>query len=345
LWNEILSDYCQDAADSSVSRSGFIEARVGTMSSVAVKVRVQEVEAKQLPPLPTTSPRRNPDTLALVGPSRIAQAVGMIMVAAIAAGFVLKSREIFVPSEGIGYKLGLIGGSMMMLILLYPMVKRVKFFSEKIKPAFWFRWHMMLGTVGPILIFYHSNFSTGATNSNIALFVMIMVAGSGVIGRYIYGQVHNGMSGAKLDVGGLLAKATRLMGSIEGDVGGGAGSLAKLLAEFSESALPKSSKLMPSFLNILSLPLKISFARTRIMTEVRRTVSANAKSQNWSRSAERSHINQARVHVLDFLNAVSRAAQLTLWERMFSLWHLFHVPLFFLLIVSGVIHVIAVHLY
>ena len=41
----------------------------------------------------------------------------------------------------------------------------------------------------------------------------------------------------------------------------------------------------------------------------------------------------------------SKASQLGFWERMFSAWHVLHVPLFFLLLVSGVIHVVAVHLY
>jgi hypothetical protein len=285
------------------------------------------------------------DNFTLVGPSRWAQLLGFLTIASLAAGFVLKPREIFVPSEGLGYRLGILGGTLMLLLLFYPLVKRSRFFGRGASAAFWFRWHMMLGVIGPILIFYHSNFSLGATNSNIALFTMILVALSGVIGRYIYSQVHNGMHGARLDIGGLLAKATRLVAHIDGDIGGSGGSVAKALANFSEAALPKSSKLLPNLFNMLVMPYKFRSARTRIMTEVRRSARANAKAQNWSRAAERVHVIQARAHVLEFLNAVSRAAQLTLWERMFSLWHVFHVPLFFLLLVSGVIHVIAVHLY
>jgi hypothetical protein len=308
---------------------------------------------KPLSPVPQTeqqtavlpAPRKNADTLALVGPSRWAQLVGLLTICALATGFYLKKREIFVPSEGLGYRLGLLGGTMMLLILFYPLVKRSRFFGNGTNAAFWFKWHMMLGVIGPVLIFYHSNFSLGATNSNIALFAMILVGISGIIGRYIYGQIYNGMSGARLDVGGLLAKATRLMAGIESDVGNTSGSLTKALADFSESALPKNAKMLPSLLNAMSLPIKIGFARSRIMAEVRRSVKKNALTQNWSRSEARMHVVQARQHVNEFLNAVSRAAQLTLWERMFSLWHVFHVPLFFLLLVSGVIHVIAVHLY
>jgi hypothetical protein len=318
---------------------------LGFMGVSAANLKVTQGRSAEMPLAPDVGNRKRVDSLALVGPSAWSQLMAVLVIGAITVGYVLKKQEIFVPSEGVGYKLGIAGGSMMLLLLFYPMVKRTRLFGGASKAAFWFKWHMVLGVLGPLAIFYHSNFSTGATNSNIALVTMILVALSGVIGRYIYGQVHNGMYGARLDVGSLLAKATRLISGIEGDVGGASGSLAKALADFSESAFPKTSKILPNLLKAMTLPFTSRFARSRIMTEVRRAARANAIAQKWTRSEERTHVNIARTHVLEFLNAVSRAAQLTLWERMFSLWHVFHVPLFFLLLVSGVVHVIAVHLY
>src|SRR5205814_2919423 len=74
----------------------------------------------------------------------------------------------------------------------------------------WFRFHMVLGIGGPLCILYHCNFSTGATNSNVALFSMLTVAGSGIIGRYIYAHIHNGLYGRKLEFGELRAGAYSL---------------------------------------------------------------------------------------------------------------------------------------
>jgi len=292
-----------------------------------------------------TAVRKVAETLVLVRPSLVARLIGIAIASALVAGFYLKKYELLVPAEGLGYKLGIVGGTMMLLLLLYPMVKRTKVFGGAAKAAFWFKWHMVLGVFGPLAIFYHSNFSTGATNSNIALVCMILVAGSGVVGRYIYSQVHNGVHGARLDVGSLLAKATRLMQGMEGDIGGASGAVAKAFADFSESALPKTSRVAPNLINTVTLPFSARYARGRMMSEVRAAVMANAMAQNWTRKEQKKQIELARQHVFEFVQAVSRAAQLTLWERMFSLWHLFHVPLFFLLLVSGVVHVIAVHLY
>jgi hypothetical protein len=271
--------------------------------------------------------------------------VGMATIAAITFGFMIKPLEIMVPGEGLGYKLGLAGGCMMLLLLFYPAFKRTRFFGSGTKAAFWFRWHMLLGVAGPVLVFFHSNFSMGALNSNVALFSMILVAGSGVIGRYIYTHIHTGLSGARLDVGGLLKQATQLMAGIEADVGGSGGTISKALADFSVKATPRNPGFGASLLNLVSMPIQLRVSRAKVMREVRRSIENNTKSQNWTRLEAKANTRAAKNHVNEFLLAVSRAAQFAFWERMFSLWHVIHVPLFFLLLVSGVIHVIAVHMY
>lgn len=270
----------------------------------------------------------------------------IVLCVAFVAGFVIKRRELFVPGEGVGYILGIVGGSSMLLLLAYPLIKRTALFRDGSKSAFWFKWHMILGIVGPLLILYHSNFSTGATNSNVALFSMIVVAISGIMGRYIYSRVHLGLYGAKVDLGALLAKATRLLREIEVDVGGAHGLVAKELAAFSEKVMPAGkAQTTITAVQAMLMPIRARVARDRIMRQVRLHIRLNAKTHGWSRNESAIHLDCARRDVDEFLGAVSRAAHMSFWERMFSLWHVLHVPLFFLLIVSGVVHVVAVHLY
>ena len=132
---------------------------------------------------------------------------------------------------------------------------------------------MLLGIFGPVLIFFHANFSLGALNSNVALFSMILVAGSGVIGRYIYTQIHTGMSGARLDVGDLLAQSAKLMLGIEDDVGGSSGIIGKAMADFSVKAKPRELALSTSFLNVLTMPWHRRQARAYIMRDVSKPTS------------------------------------------------------------------------
>ena len=45
------------------------------------------------------------------------------------------------------------------------------------------------------------------------------------------------------------------------------------------------------------------------------------------------------------LHAARRVAQFTLFERMFALWHILHFPLFLMMVLTAVVHVVAVHMY
>ena len=53
----------------------------------------------------------------------------------------------------------------------------------------------------------------------------------------------------------------------------------------------------------------------------------------------------ANRYVDDRLGAVRRVVEFDAFERLFSLWHALHLPLFLMLLVAGFVHVAAVHLY
>ena len=64
----------------------------------------------------------------------------------------------------------------MLLLLIYPLRKRFQHSSIFIfSTKNWFKLHMVLGVFGPLLILYHSNFSLGSTNSNVALGSMLLM--------------------------------------------------------------------------------------------------------------------------------------------------------------------------
>ena len=81
------------------------------------------------------------------------------------------------PQRGLGYWLGITGGSMMLLLLIYSARKRFAWLRWLGGIPAWFEIHMMLGVVGPLLVLFHANFRLGATNSNVALICMLVVAG------------------------------------------------------------------------------------------------------------------------------------------------------------------------
>ena len=92
----------------------------------------------------------------------------------------------------------------MLILLAYPIRKRMRPARKAVgSVGFWFRLHMLLGLLGPLAILYHARFSWGALNSAFALGSMIVVASSGLVGRYFYSRVHRGYSGRKLELRAL----------------------------------------------------------------------------------------------------------------------------------------------
>ncbi|MFZ5615997.1 MAG: hypothetical protein ACOZAA_01565, partial [Pseudomonadota bacterium] len=139
------------------------------------------------------------------------------IIAALAWGWINRGGH---PSaeSGIGYYLGIAGALAMLLLLAYPLRKHAAFMRRAGPVAFWFRTHMALGLIGPTLILFHANFSFGSLNSNVALFSMLIVAGSGLVGRYIYAKIHKGLYGVRAEMKALASEALEFRKSIDADI-------------------------------------------------------------------------------------------------------------------------------
>jgi hypothetical protein len=261
----------------------------------------------------------------------------------LAVGLRTSSTQYLSPQTGLGYMLGIIGGSMMLLLIIYPLRKRIKALRFLGSVPQWFRAHMMLGIVGPICILFHSNFSLGATNSNVALFCMLVVSGSGIIGRYFYSKIHHGLYGRKTTLGELQARATALAGHE---------SQLPLLPELMARVEREEKRLLwwgrgglTAAIAPFVLALGASGAQRRIRRYVRSAVRA-AAAESRPIAAQRQRIERvAGEYAMRRLRASREVAEFKVYERLFSVWHLLHLPLFFMLLAAGIVHVIAVHVY
>ncbi len=70
-----------------------------------------------------------------------------------------------------------------------------------------------------------------------------------------------------------------------------------------------------------------------------------ATRKNWTPEELARRIERRRTLIARHLAAVQRVAQFGVFERLFSIWHVLHVPLVYMMVLSAVAHVIAVHMY
>ncbi|MCW9013617.1 MAG: pyridine nucleotide-disulfide oxidoreductase [Gammaproteobacteria bacterium] len=245
----------------------------------------------------------------------------------ITKGIIRREDSFLTAESGLGYMLGIVGASMMLLLLLYPLRKHVKLLQHFGAVRYWFRFHMLLGVAGPVLILYHSNFGLGSTNSNIALFSMLVVAGSGLFGRLFYSKIHDGLYGRKIE----LAELQKSLQEIKSEMSG-ASAVTELISSFEKRALHGRSLISA----VVFMPLSRLYANI-----IRRQLLANMKRQSISQKA----LLEMDKNIHRYFRLIIKVADFSVYERLFSLWHVLHIPLFIMMIISGIVHVFAVHVY
>lgn len=269
---------------------------------------------------------------------------GSAVIFALFAGYRLRDLELTTAEHGVGYLLGIIGATMMLLLMLYPMRKRIRGLAFLGSNRFWFRLHMVLGVLGPVFILYHANFRLGSTNSNVALFCMLVVAGSGLVGRFMYAKIHHGLYGRKASLAELRDTLSHTQDEIKTLFAISPGVRDQLLS-FSERALKPPRGLFQGLVRVVTAQLDAVCTRRRVRNIARRDIATLSESAEWNPTETgrlRRHVDAtARAFIRD-ARAVSEFA---LYERLFSLWHILHLPLFFMLVIAAIVHVIAVHLY
>jgi len=104
----------------------------------------------------------------------------------------------FRAGETLAVYCGFIGTGLMVIAALYPIVRRMGAFRAVANAKFWFDFHMMSGTVGPMFVLLHSGLKLDNWVSA-AFWSMVIVVISGVVGRYLYTQIPDLVNGRELE--------------------------------------------------------------------------------------------------------------------------------------------------
>ncbi len=253
----------------------------------------------------------------------------------------LKHDDFYLSAEsGFGYYLGIAGGISMLVLLLYPIRKKVSALRNFGPIRYWFKAHMALGIIGPTLILYHANYSLGSINSNVALLCMIVVSLSGLVGRFIYTRIHYGLYGEKMTLADLKAdlEKSRL------DINKQFLSFPDIQEQLNqlEAMVARRRNFLAQIIVIPVIAIRIYFRRKKI----KRTLKQDLKNNKTRLNDINMDLLKASLQTIyNYIETIRRLGQLMTYERLFSLWHILHLPLFIMLVITGIIHVFAVHMY
>jgi hypothetical protein len=232
----------------------------------------------------------------------------------------------------------------MLLLLVYPLRKRMRSLRAIGSVAFWFRAHMVLGVVGPVLILWHANFRLGSINCSVALVTMLVVAISGIAGRYLHKKIDMGVYGKKEEVQEILADADELRGFI----GAEPHVADRMVAQLNAFGRLGTSHPRGAIAGLVLLPLvgwRGAVIRRQLIAYARRVIAIEGKKRGRSRKVQRVQLAGVTDFVTLYVATTKKAAALAFYERLFRLWHVLHMPMFVLLVIVAVFHVVASHFF
>ncbi len=272
--------------------------------------------------------------------SRLLVVVCLLLVAAVAGARLGR----WTAGSDLGYGLGLAGGIAMLLLFLYPLRKRIRGGERFGRTRVWFAAHMVLGIAAPFLVILHSRLTFGSLNATVAFGCMALVASSGVVGRFLYARIHHGLYGEKATLAGLRAQA-----SVDADALQAMRALAPAvvshLDSFATSAEAAGQSGLARPVGFLLIGLRARQVRRTCRAQVAELIERAAAAEGWNPERRIRRLRRRLALVDAYVATVQRLAQFAVFERLFSWWHVLHVPLVWLLVASAIAHVVAVHMY
>jgi hypothetical protein len=228
-------------------------------------------------------------------------------------------------SGNYSHGLGIIGASMITVgVAMYSTRKRLRALWSLGRLSAWLEIHIFLCLMGPILVIYHTTFKAGGVAA-ISLWAMVSVAGSGVVGRFLYAQIPRNVQGTELTGGQIKGELDRLAVALSSSPLGL--QLMKRVDDgFSTMQRPENlSQAVVGFIRLQSMRrhmkhtvgamLKLSALSTQQAHQLHRTATARASLMQKSLV-----LNQA--------------------GKLFYFWHAVHLPFTIIMFITLAAHVV-----
>lgn len=225
------------------------------------------------------------------------------------------------PSGPLGQSFGVVGAVMMLVPFAYMGLKRLRR-SSSVSLRGWLEIHLFCGIVGPVLVTLHTSFKFNGIVSA-AYWSMMIVMLSGFIGRYLYVRIPRSIRGVELSRAELDTRAQQLHDAVEARAGG---VVMAHIDALERRAVPPRDR-AGSWAGLL-------FGEVGLRRALRRFRTALATSG--LRSADQEELLQLTTERVLLLR---RAEYLHRTKKAFALWHVFHLPLVYVMLVIVVVHV------
>lgn len=231
-------------------------------------------------------------------------------------------------SGTVGLKLGFLGVALFGVLFLYPLRKHWRWLAGIGKTSRWLNSHALVGMAAPVIITFHTAFKWRGL-AGVAWGIMVTVAVSGFIGRYLYAKIPRELNSVQRSDEDLEAETNELLVEAIGQPWVNPQDFSVLLN------LPTSEEIRRmNLLVALWTMLSLDLARPLQVYRLRRRATHSERARGSNREIDGIIANVRRLSTLR-----TKTAFLHRTERVFHLWHVIHRPFSLSFVVLVVIHI------
>jgi hypothetical protein len=229
------------------------------------------------------------------------------------------------PSGPVGQSLGIVGAILLLVPFAYMARKRMRWLKPVGSAPLWLEIHLFCGIVGPVLITFHTSFKFNGIVSA-AYWSMVLVVASGFVGRFLYVRIPRSIRGTEMTRAELDQEAAVLSEDLDRLVAPGPALSAVRTLE--REVVPEAARV--SWADLFLGEVRMGRRLHALESELRRLDIDDDLRRNLVTVTERRSM------------LLRRALYLQKTKKLFDLWHVFHLPLVYLLLVIAAAHVAVV---
>jgi hypothetical protein len=237
------------------------------------------------------------------------------------------------PGGTIGLTFGIVGFFLFLIVYLYPIRQRWAWLGRQGSSRHWLDFHILLGFVAPLFITFHSSLKFRGI-AGVAYWIMILVALSGLVGRYLYSQIPRTLNYTAMTLKDSHQQIDELASQIK-SLGVLSAKDAVGLFNLPDLRQAEGMSLMSALCKMLAFDLAFQFRMWRIK---QRTV-WRCSLMNFGRSPNvplKRTISLVREQAL----LSKKVFFLSKSQQMLRLWHVIHRPFSYSFAILALFHVI-----
>lgn len=240
------------------------------------------------------------------------------------------------------YNAGLVGGSLMLVALIYAIIKRAWGLRRFLASDVLYYVHIACGAVGAYLVILHTSFDLRSINGSVALAMTLIVIISGALGRYLYTLSTISLHRQYVDIRNTENNLFELIEKYDCDH---SDRIRQRLSKFAQHCFKKPESFFSysiRWMSVFYFGIYYYLLSKRDLRKISKVMSKTVKLEKKDFVILKKYQKkQLRYYLWDTVVM----GYTSLVEQVLRHWRILHIPALYILTTTAIVHVVVIHMY